>query len=168
MQTRQSTTRSSKMNARQTIGILVFVCTSVLPALLLTNFLPDFGALTFGLTTWLAVALIGGALAGSMMMTNMRYWYVGMVSGVLSGPGVLLATYYYTLYRTHLFSIEIIIPIVIGALPGLFFLSIVSAIFGKKMRGQKALSAGQNMPIMPYQQPQYPQMPPANDPRYQQ
>ena len=108
------------------------------------------------------------SLAGSMMMTNMRYWYVGMVSGVLSGPGVLLATYYYTLYRTHLFSIEIIIPIVIGALPGLFFLSIVSAIFGKKMRGQKALSAGQNMPIMPYQQPQYPQMPPTNDPRYQQ
>ncbi len=153
----------TKKNARQTIGMLLFIFTSILPALILTGFFPVFGAFDFGLTTWLVIAIIGGALGGSLCITNLKSWYLGLIAGVLSGPGMLLAVYYYTLSRTHILSIEILIPIIIGGLPGWLFLVIVTAISLRRTRAQQAFSVGQNMPITPNQPPQYP----ADDPRYQ-
>lgn len=147
------------MNPRQTVGLLLLLCTSVFPGLVITGFIPDFGVFTFGLGTWIIISIIGGAIAGSLFMNKMKFWFVGAITGVLIGPGMLIATYYYTMARTHLFSIEIIIPMLLGALPGLCFMFIVSALYFRRKRSQNALLPGQSMPISSgaapniYQQP---------------
>lgn len=127
-----------KMNARQTIGLIVLVCTSVLPALGLSGFLPGFRGLGVNFITWLVISIVGGAIGGTLATTNLRYWYVAGIAGVLIGPGMLIATYYYTSFRSALLSIEILIPMVIGALPGLLFLFLVVALFRKRIQAQKS------------------------------
>lgn len=92
-------------------------------------------------------------------MTNMKYWYLGAITGILISPGMLIATYYYTVARTHLFSVEIIIPMLLGALPGLCFLFLINVIYFKRKRAKNVLSAGQSAPVYnnapqnSYQQP---------------
>lgn len=140
MQIQRNTRPGQNMHPRQKVGLVVLVCTSVLPALLMTSFIPSFGFFPTSFSIWMIVALTGGVLGGSIMTPNPRYWYVGGIAGLLIGPGMLLATYYYTAFRHHLLSIEIFIPIVIGALPGLIFLTIVAALVGKRRRAQKLLS----------------------------
>ncbi|MGH2495963.1 MAG: hypothetical protein ACRDIV_14820 [Ktedonobacteraceae bacterium] len=159
MPNRQRYARANKMNARQQVGLLLLLLSSVFPGLVITGFIPDFGVLTYGLSTWIIISIVGGAIAGSLFMNKMAYWYVGSITGVLISPGMLIATYYYTVFRTHLFSIEIIIPMVLGALPGLCFLFVVNALYFKRKRAQNMLPAGQSAPVYnnavqnSYQQP---------------
>jgi len=126
------------MNARQTIGLIVLVCTSVLPALGLSGFLFGFKDLDVSFVTWLIISIIGGAIGGALATTNLKYWYVAGIAGVLIGPGMLIATYYYTAFRSTLLNIEILIPMVIGALPGLLFLFLVTALFRKRIQAQRS------------------------------
>lgn len=160
MYNRRRNVRASKMNARQQVGLLLLLLSSVLPGLVITGFIPDFGVLTYSLSTWIIISIVGGAIAGSLFMNTMKYWYLGAITGILISPGMLIATYYYTLARTHLFSIEIIIPMLLGALPGLCFLFVVNALYFKKSkRAKNMLPAGQSTPIYDnaaqnnYQQP---------------
>jgi len=161
MNYRSNTIRYRKMNPRQTVGIILLVFTSVLPALLLTGFLPLFNFLQLSFSVWLIIALLGGALGGSLLTPRMRYWYVGLIAGILIGPGMLIATYYYTAWRSSILNIEILIPILLGALPGLLFVFIVVALFGKKRRAQKptSLHAQQQMLAAPYSPNAYPPQP---------
>lgn len=138
---------AKKMNPRQMVGLLLLLCTSVFPGLVITGFFPNFGVFTYGLGTWIIISIIGGVIAGSLFMNKMKFWFVGAITGVLISPGMLIATYYYTMARTHLFSVEIVIPMFIGALPGLCFLFIVNALYFRRRRTQNALSTGQSMPV---------------------
>ena len=147
MYNRRRNVRANKMNARQQVGLLLLLLSSVFPGLVITGFIPDFGVLTYGLSTWIIISIVGGAIAGSLFMKKMTYWYVGSITGVLISPGILIATYYYTIARTHLFSIEIIIPMLLGALPGLCFLFIVNALYFKRKRAKNKLPAGQSAPV---------------------
>ncbi|HEU0000963.1 MAG TPA: hypothetical protein VFQ36_08700 [Ktedonobacteraceae bacterium] len=159
MHNRRRNVRASKMNARQQVGLLLLLLSSVLPGLVITGFIPDFGVLTYSLSAWIIISIVGGAIAGSLFMNKMKYWYPGSITGILISPGMLIATYYYTLARTHLFSVEIIIPMLLGALPGLCFLFVVNALYFKRKRAQNTLPAGQSAPVYDnaaqnnYQQP---------------
>ena len=53
------------------------------------------------------------------------------IAGVLIGPGMLIATYYYTAARSFIFGLEIVIPMLLGALPGLIFLTLVTMLARK-------------------------------------
>ncbi|MDQ2904081.1 MAG: hypothetical protein M3Y81_11050 [Chloroflexota bacterium] len=152
MHSRRNTTRSQTMSTRQTVGLAALVFTSVLPALLLTGFFPSFGILRGSFPLWIIVALLGGALGGGLMTPNLRYWYVGGIAGILIGPGMLIATYYYTAFRSSFLAIEIVIPMVIGALPGLLFLVLVTMLSARRIRAQRLASrnAGQGVPAAPY------------------
>lgn len=170
MSSRKNTMRyqKQKANPRQTIGLLLLVCTSVLPALLITGFVTGTNTLNFSFSTWLIIAVVGGALGGALMM-KLKFWYVGMIAGVLIGPGMLIATYLYTAHRSAILTIEIVIPMVIGALPGLLFLFAVFAIYGKRRRARNAMVTGPNMAVAPnqpytYQQNAPYQQPPNNQP----
>ena len=74
-------------------------------------------AVLLGLGAWLAISALGGAVAGAIYYPEMKYWYVGVAPGLLSGPSVLLATYLYLLPRESVWTIELVIPLLLALLP---------------------------------------------------
>lgn len=154
MQNSNNPRPSRKMSLMQRIGLIVLVGTSVIPAMLITGSLiidPSAIHVSFGI--WLIIAIVGGALGGLLMVTNRKYWHIGLIAGLLLGPGILATSYYYTLLRQELRSFEIFVPIVIGSLPGFIFLYLVADYFQKKDRLVTAAPVDQNIQADSQSQP---------------
>jgi ABC-type phosphate transport system permease subunit len=98
----------------QKAGIFVMVILCGIPALELNGFGNN---IHFTLPTALACATVGGA-AGGLLMCH-RPLLAGLIGGLLAGPIGLLAVYFYTLYRTKVFNIELVIVQIIASVPGL-------------------------------------------------
>src|SRR6185312_2432145 len=164
MQNSNNPRPSRKMSPLQTTGLIVLVGTSIFPAWLITGSLivdPSTIHVSFGI--WLIIAIVGGALGGTLMVTNRKYWYIGLIAGLLIGTGILATSYYYTLLRQELRSFEILVPTIVGALPGFFFLYLVADYFQKKNRPATAAPVEQNeqaasQPQASEDQPQSPQL----------
>src|SRR5262245_32291042 len=99
----------------QSLGIVVFVFLCGFPALEMTGF--GFG-LPISPSIALASATLGGALGGLMICR--RPLLAGLIGGLMAGPIGLLAVYYYTQHRQHVWNWELVAVQGIGSLPGLF------------------------------------------------
>ena len=96
---------------------LVGISLTVFPALSITGFFFSFFAqLPFYVI--ILAATIGSLLFFCFVYPDRKYWYYGIIPGLISGPLVLFATIGYTNYKESIFILEFIIPLVIGVLPG--------------------------------------------------
>jgi hypothetical protein len=109
-----------ELNYRQQFGmVLVTLCTA-LPGILIAGYVPEIGnLLPLGPLGWVAVSALGTAVGASLYVPKTQYWYVGFLSGLIGGPGALLATYFYSSWRTSMYSIEIVFSSAVGGQAGI-------------------------------------------------
>jgi hypothetical protein len=109
-----------ELNSRQQFGmVLITLCTG-LPGILIAGYIPEIGnLLPIGPLGWVAVSALGTAVGASLYVPKTQYWYVGFLSGLIGGPGALLATYFYSSWRTSMYSIEIVFSSAVGGQAGI-------------------------------------------------
>jgi hypothetical protein len=109
-----------ELNNRQRFGmVLITLCTG-LPGILIAGYVPEIGnLLPLGPLGWVAVSAIGTAVGASLYVPKTQYWYVGFLSGLIGGPGALLATYFYSSWRASMYSIEIVLSSAVGGQAGI-------------------------------------------------
>jgi hypothetical protein len=99
--------------------VLITLCTG-LPGILIAGYIPEIGnLLPIGPLGWVAVSALGTAVGASLYVPKTQYWYVGFLSGLIGGPGALLATYFYSSWRTSMYSIEIVFSSAVGGQAGI-------------------------------------------------
>ena len=110
----------AKENTNEKIGSWLAVFSVLVPALIVSGFMPVFNILPF--SAWLTIATIGSSIGGAIYTKRL---YLGLISGGLSGAGALLGIKYYVFFR-HFFieghtfsSLEILIGAALGAIPGI-------------------------------------------------
>lgn len=103
---------------RQKAGSYVFFFFTIIPAMIVSGFMPDWNVLPFEL--WLSLAAVGGAVGGFVWAEGQR-WPVGILSGGIGGAGVVGATFAYVSWRVAFsetfWSIELVLPALVGLLP---------------------------------------------------
>jgi hypothetical protein len=94
-------------NALAIFGVFV-----LLPAFVRWQVSPD------DLDPWLLVGVagVGGLLAGLVWRAEARL--IGALGGALAGVGALYAVDYYLTDRSEVFVFELLLPLVVGCLPG--------------------------------------------------
>jgi hypothetical protein len=109
-----------ELSNRQQFGmVLITLCTG-LPGVLIAGYVPEIGnLLPMGPLGWLALSAFGTAIGASLYVPKAQYWYVGFLSGLIGGPGALLATYFYSSWRTSMYSIEIVLSSAVGGQAGI-------------------------------------------------
>jgi hypothetical protein len=120
-------------NYRLIAVLTMIVVSSILPAFILSGFLPNTVHLTNELAT--LIALIGGAIAGAISNPDKLFTWKGMVVGFVYSLGTLWAAIFYMQSRTSIFKFEILIPMIVGGMPALvvyFLLSGVSKAIAPK------------------------------------
>lgn len=112
--------KKTKLTHLQIIGIIIFTILVILPQLATAGFFfKDLGKHNL----WLAC--IGGIIGGLLISPKIKpYFIIRSISGLITGIGVSLCTQlYFALFVTNIrqtiLKIEIIIPLIIGALPGI-------------------------------------------------
>ena len=112
--------KSYHLTKRQELGVLVITFCTGFPGLLIAGYMPEI-ANFMGLTPsgWVAVSAVGTAVGASLYVPKSQYWYVGFLSGLIGGPGALLATYYYSSWRTSMYSAEIVLSSIVGGHAGI-------------------------------------------------
>jgi hypothetical protein len=109
------------------LAVLVIISlTAIVPALMVTGFLP--GA-TLTREAGTLIALVGGAAAGAVANPKARFSPKGMMVGIAYGLGSLWATIFYTQARTSIIKIELIIPLALGFIPAFAVYYLLSRIF---------------------------------------
>jgi dolichol kinase len=107
---------------RKKIGTYVFAFATIIPALIVSGFMPDWNVLPFW--GWGLIAAIGGALGGFIWGEG-REWQAAL-AGFVSGFSCILALEGYVHIRNHIshtyLSIELLIPFGLAMLPGYFIL----------------------------------------------
>lgn len=78
-----------------------------------------FGSFSIGPLQAILLCSAAGALGGAFYHPIRRFWRQGCVAGAFAGAGALLATVFYLEGRTHIYNVEILIPMAVGALPAL-------------------------------------------------
>lgn len=76
------------------------------------------GYRTFGLGYYGWIALSSAASAFAMYCHDRQRPVLSIITGILMGLGVFMATQWYFEGRSHYLQIEILIPLVIGIVPG--------------------------------------------------
>ena len=103
----------------QKIGSFIAVFTILIPGIIVSDFMPEFNVLPFGL--WLTIAAVGGGISGAVYTKRL---VLGSVSGLVLGAGALLGVYNYVDIRSLIidsqtyFTLELIVGAAIGAIPG--------------------------------------------------
>ena len=94
-----------------TIGIILFVGTSGIPAAGKHGFMFDYG---LDVLPQMALSAVGGALGGWLMC---RHW-AGLVGGAIAGPCGYWAVYYWAQNRERLYKLELALAQLMGSAPG--------------------------------------------------
>jgi len=105
--------KQPSLSRLQTLGLIIFFALCGLPALEITGF--GFG-IPITLPRGLIIAGVGGALGGALICP--RPIVAGLVGGLAAGPVGLFALYYYTLHRTEVWNVELVLVQGIASLPG--------------------------------------------------
>jgi hypothetical protein len=118
------------------VAMLIALCGSVFPALGMTGFFFDFG---LDLPTVAAIAAVCCTIAFCLYYTDRRFWFAGILPGLITGPIVTYFTHWYTAERQQLWNVEIMVPVLVGVLPGLllYYVSLrtlVLAVAGRERR----------------------------------
>ncbi len=98
--------------SRKAIAITLFVLIVIVPIFMEW----EHGDHWFGPHEQTLIAAIGGALAGLILLPHERF--AGLVCGALSGAGCSIATVHYLADRDYIWNIEVVVPVVVGCLPG--------------------------------------------------
>lgn len=104
------------------IAILA-VAFTVIPAMILSGFFPEWNVLPF--YNWVLIAAIGTGICAALLVPH---WYKGLLTGAMIAIGALHGLYYYVPLRVAFFSnatilrIEIVLAVLIGAVPGIILL----------------------------------------------
>lgn len=104
------------------IGILA-VAFTVIPAMILSGFFPEWNVLPF--ENWVLIATIGTGICTAFLVPR---WYKGLLTGAIIALGALYGLYYYVPFRiafisnSAIFRIEIALAVLIGAIPGVIVL----------------------------------------------
>jgi hypothetical protein len=102
----------------QKVLFVLFMLTSSVPALAMAGFekfrdmVPE-----LGVPVWIAISAAGGGLAMALFYPEFKYWYLGVLPGLVAGPLAMLCTYWYGQYREKLYIFEIPLPFLVGILP---------------------------------------------------
>lgn len=111
----------------QKIGMWIIIIATIIPALLVCNFMPDWNIFPY----WLCVAVSGfGASIGTVVYTKQVVH--GAIAGLLIGCGVILGIQGYVLLRPLLidsarfFSFELLLGAAVGAIPGMVYYRLVT------------------------------------------
>ena len=108
------------LTRRQELGILWITFCTGFPGLLIAGYMPEFSNfMDLSPMAWVVVSAVGSAIGASMYVPKSQYWYVGFLSGLIGGPGALLATYYYSSWRTSMYSVEIVLSSIVGGHAGI-------------------------------------------------
>ena len=105
---------------RETWAMYLGIFATIIPALIASDFMPEWNVLPFA--GWLAIAAAGTAVAGAIATP---YWFRGAIAGALAGAGALLGMSAYVALRVGLtgnntfLKLELVIGAVLGAAPGL-------------------------------------------------
>ncbi|MGE0785732.1 MAG: hypothetical protein AB7S26_08590 [Sandaracinaceae bacterium] len=106
---------------RQKWGSYIGLFSTLIPAMIVSNFMPAWNVLPF--PAWLGIAALGGAIGGGIHAPTTKT-PMGVISGALMGAGVLFGVYAYTDLRIALtgnatfFQLELVIGALLGAAPG--------------------------------------------------
>jgi hypothetical protein len=112
--------KSYDLTRRQEFGILLITFCTGFPGLLIAGYMPEVSNfLDLSPLTWVAVSALGTAAGASLYVPKSQYWYVGFLSGLIGGPGALLATYFYSSWRTSMYSVEIVLSSIVGGHAGI-------------------------------------------------
>jgi hypothetical protein len=106
---------AAKDQLRKAIGVCIGAAGSIVPALLVSSF---FGAHVGRMSMWLPIAAVVCAVAGILVVDDLRDWYLGLVGGFVAGPGAVLLTSWWASWRSSLYSTELLLVALVGALPG--------------------------------------------------
>lgn len=90
----------------------------VFPALSVTGFWFDSLA-EIPLPFLLILSVVGSLCFFCFTYPRRKYWYLGILPGIFTGPLVFWAVIFYTSWRNSIWNIELAIPCLIGAAPGL-------------------------------------------------
>ena len=101
-----------------TIVTVLGAALATFPALSLAGFWFDFLA-KLPLEAIAGLSILGSLLFFCLIYPERRYWYMGIASGLFTGPLVAITTYYYAVWRESLWKLEIFIPVLVGSIPGL-------------------------------------------------
>jgi hypothetical protein len=107
--------RGNELNNRQQFGLVLISLCAGFPGILIAGYMPEVAnALPLGSLGWLAVSALGAAAGGALYVPKTQFWYVGFLSGLIGGPGALVATYFYSSWRTSMYSLEIVFAMFVG------------------------------------------------------
>lgn len=92
------------------------------------------------LSSWevACIASVSCAIAFSLYYTDRRFWYAGILPGLVTGPLMAYATYWYTKDRPRMWDVETLLPMVVGALPGalLYYHTLRQLVIGDSLQRQ--------------------------------
>lgn len=122
-----------KLPGHALVAIFIFIVLTILPTLGYLNYGQDL----FGENAFAKVLLssgIGGALSSSIWAKGMKQRLAAILPGIVMGIGVPVAiTSYVVLFnRTSLLKIELILPVLLGLLPGMILRAIIDKFFFDK------------------------------------
>jgi hypothetical protein len=104
--------------SRETAGLIVGAVATVVPALIVSGFMPGWNLLPLG--AWLGIAGAGGAIGGTIAAPRP---VPGLVAGAVTAAGALLGVVGYVFVRSLIsdsfLNLEIAIGALVGAAPGL-------------------------------------------------
>lgn len=116
----------------QTLGSIVLGVGVVIPAMIITGFMPEWDVLP--LWAWTVIAALSGGIGIALLVERLRG--LAFMAGFIGGAGALIGMVIYVPLRAQLsesfFTIEFVIPCVLGGLPGFILYGIGSRLLPKK------------------------------------
>jgi hypothetical protein len=105
---------------RKVTCFMILTLTCICPALVSAGYLAPAEVIApIGEAGLIAIAAIGGAVALALYYPDLRYCHLGVIPGLVSGPLVFWCVRAYAHLRPdHLTKLELVIPVVISAGPG--------------------------------------------------
>lgn len=100
---------------KETVALIVFTLGVIIPALGYNGFLFEF---LLGLDSMIFYLIVCVGSLLSFFITNHKRVFANFAGGLLTGPGVAFATGLYLAERSSIMKIELVIPMLIGGLPG--------------------------------------------------
>jgi hypothetical protein len=95
----------------------VLIMSSIFPALGATNFIP--GGDSISIWIYSLIASVGGAIFGALYRPDYQNWLIGLIAGTVTNLSVLWLAVLYANFRDSLFAFELVIPVLLGLIPGI-------------------------------------------------
>ncbi len=106
-----------EITGKRKVAIVVLTLSAVVPALLVSGFVPELSIAPLYASI---AAGVGGVIAGFIVIDrNMQRPWAAPLCGALVGLGALWVTIFYASFRDRIFSLELGVVAIVGAIPGL-------------------------------------------------